>query len=236
MNTVTINDVELPVVAFRGQRCVTLEMIDAVHQRPPRTARGSFDRNRKRFIGKFVSTFNVLTNPAANEFASTLNVLANSDIPDFFELSADEVRRLKLLDLPPMQTKNVQLFTETGYLMLVKSFTDDLAWQVQRKVVNGYFSLKAALAERQAAVEAHDRLYFERYPERRVMRAMDLDGEPFWFIGRTVGRTAATVGKAIRDMIARHMIDPFRLKAARTGVGGLWARRRKYANQLTFSF
>lgn len=31
------------------------------------------------------------------------------------------------------------LMTEAGYLMLVKSFTDDLAWSVQRQLVNGYF-------------------------------------------------------------------------------------------------
>lgn len=31
------------------------------------------------------------------------------------------------------------LVTESGYLMLVKSFTDDLAWEVQRQLVNTYF-------------------------------------------------------------------------------------------------
>lgn len=31
------------------------------------------------------------------------------------------------------------LVTESGYLMLVKSFTDDLAWDVQRQLVNTYF-------------------------------------------------------------------------------------------------
>jgi hypothetical protein len=30
-------------------------------------------------------------------------------------------------------------FTESGYLMLVKSLTDDLSWAVQRELVNGYF-------------------------------------------------------------------------------------------------
>ncbi len=34
------------------------------------------------------------------------------------------------------------LLTESGYLMLVKSFTDKLAWQVQRELVNGYFRAK----------------------------------------------------------------------------------------------
>ncbi|HNQ43870.1 MAG TPA: hypothetical protein PKI59_05545 [Candidatus Cloacimonadota bacterium] len=30
-------------------------------------------------------------------------------------------------------------FTESGYLMLVKSLTDDLSWAVQRELVNSYF-------------------------------------------------------------------------------------------------
>lgn len=34
---------------------------------------------------------------------------------------------------------DITLITETGYLMLVKSFTDDLAWTVQRQLVNTYF-------------------------------------------------------------------------------------------------
>lgn len=36
------------------------------------------------------------------------------------------------------------LLTESGYLMLVKSFTDDLAWEVQRALVNNYFRVKTA--------------------------------------------------------------------------------------------
>lgn len=35
------------------------------------------------------------------------------------------------------------LITETGYLMLVKSFTDDLAWKVQRELVDSYFRVRA---------------------------------------------------------------------------------------------
>lgn len=39
------------------------------------------------------------------------------------------------------------LLTEQGYLMLVKSFTDDLAWQVQRELVNTYFTSKKILSQ-----------------------------------------------------------------------------------------
>ena len=35
------------------------------------------------------------------------------------------------------QTKII-LLTENGYLLLVKSFTDDLAWRVQRSLANAY--------------------------------------------------------------------------------------------------
>ncbi|MDC4242763.1 hypothetical protein NE398_21855, partial [Clostridium tertium] len=34
------------------------------------------------------------------------------------------------------------LITESGYLMLVKSLQDDLAWKVQRELVNNYFRAK----------------------------------------------------------------------------------------------
>jgi hypothetical protein len=34
------------------------------------------------------------------------------------------------------------LITESGYLMLVKSLQDDLAWKVQRELVNNYFRTK----------------------------------------------------------------------------------------------
>lgn len=36
------------------------------------------------------------------------------------------------------------LITEQGYLMLVKSFTDNLAWKVQRDLVNNYFKKRTA--------------------------------------------------------------------------------------------
>jgi hypothetical protein len=39
MNTVTINNKQLPAVEYRGQRVVTLAMIDEVHQRPEGTGR-----------------------------------------------------------------------------------------------------------------------------------------------------------------------------------------------------
>ncbi|MCR2683492.1 hypothetical protein NSP16_24280, partial [Salmonella enterica] len=41
--------------------------------------------------------------------------------------------------LSSMARGRVTFLTESGYLMLAKSLTDDLAWQVQRDLVNSYF-------------------------------------------------------------------------------------------------
>lgn len=38
----------------------------------------------------------------------------------------------------------LKLLTQTGYLMIVKSFTDDLSWAIQRELVNGYFAARQA--------------------------------------------------------------------------------------------
>lgn len=54
---------------------------------------------------------------------------------DFFQIQKDEKRTLGL-EVP---NRGITAITESGYLMLVKSFTDDLAWTVQRQLVNTYF-------------------------------------------------------------------------------------------------
>lgn len=38
-------------------------------------------------------------------------------------------------------TPEIMVLAESSYLMLVKPFTDDLSWQVQRSMVNSYFRL-----------------------------------------------------------------------------------------------
>ena len=52
-------------------------------------------------------------------------------------------------------------FTESGYLMLVKSLRDDLAWEIQRALVNGYF--KAGNLEKLLAMMGEDIRKLVRY-------------------------------------------------------------------------
>ncbi len=56
---------------------------------------------------------------------------------DFFNVQMSEKRTLGF-EVP---NRGITLITESGYLMLVKSFTDDLAWDVQRQLVNSYFKV-----------------------------------------------------------------------------------------------
>jgi len=44
-----------------------------------------------------------------------------------------------LTHLSPKAHENVILMTQRGYLLLVKSFADELSWQVQDMLVDGYF-------------------------------------------------------------------------------------------------
>lgn len=115
MNTVTINSTALTVKEYKGQRVVTLKEVDEVHQRPEGTAGRNFRTNRDHFI----------------------------EGTDYFaiDLTNDEIRRQ--FGAGKNAGRTLTVVTESGYLMLVKSFTDDLAWTVQRELVNSYFRVRA---------------------------------------------------------------------------------------------
>ncbi len=115
--TVKINQIELPIKEYRGQRIVTLKEIDEVHERPTGTARKRFNDNREHFING----------------------------TDYFTINQPSEIRTAGLERPQGGTpESVTLITESGYLMLVKSLTDDLAWDVQRALVNTYIRAKEA--------------------------------------------------------------------------------------------
>jgi hypothetical protein len=116
-NIIKIGNRELTVKEFNGQRVVTFKDIDLVHERPDGTARRNFAENIDRFI--------------ENE--------------DFFLAKPSDalMNEIRTLEIP---NRGITLITEQGYLMLVKSLTDDLAWKVQRDLVNTYFKVKKPLS------------------------------------------------------------------------------------------
>lgn len=62
---------------------------------------------------------------------------------DYFKLQLDEIRPFGITS-----PNGGIVMTESGYLMLTKSFTDDLAWTVQRELVNNYFRARTAVPEK----------------------------------------------------------------------------------------
>lgn len=110
---ILINNKGLEVKEFKGQRVVTFKDIDWLHQRAEGTAKRNFNTNKKHLI----------------------------DNVDYFEVSTKNVPSLDAYGFSKFAPGGI-LLTESGYLMLVKSFTDDLAWDVQRKIVNSYFRVK----------------------------------------------------------------------------------------------
>jgi predicted DNA-binding transcriptional regulator AlpA len=54
---------------------------------------------------------------------------------DFFVRNSDEAKN----EFGIVAPNGLTLLTEMGYLMLIKSFTDDLAWHIQRQLVKCYF-------------------------------------------------------------------------------------------------
>lgn len=107
-----IQGTAIQIKEYRGKRVVTFKDIDTVHKRPDGTARKRFNDNRQRFVSGV----------------------------DFFKVTQpSEIRTLGITRPQGGIPNEIILITETGYLMLVKSFNDDLAWKVQRELVDTYF-------------------------------------------------------------------------------------------------
>lgn len=115
-NLVKINEDEIVVKEYENQRIVTAWDIAKVHKREVREITQNFNYVKEKLI--------------LNE--------------DYFLINKNEISESKILiqDFIPNNVKEIPLFTESGYLMLVKTFTDDLSWDIQRQLVKGYFKLK----------------------------------------------------------------------------------------------
>ena len=117
---ITIENTEMQIREYNGERVVTFKDIDAVHGNKSGTAKRNFTRNKKHFIEN-------------EDF-----VIATRDL-----LKGDNLSLLNI-DVP---TRGITLLTESGYLLIAKSFTDDLSWNVQRQLVNAYFKVREVQKE-----------------------------------------------------------------------------------------
>lgn len=124
-NKIQVNDQELMIKDYEGQRVVHMWDIANAHGVDVRNIRMNFKNNQKYLI-EGEDYFLV---EKTNDFV--VNLIDNED------LSKNTVNRAK--DIP--------VFTETGYLMMVKPMTDEISWKVQRQLVNCYFKVKETASE-----------------------------------------------------------------------------------------
>lgn len=143
-----INEYPLVNKEYQKKMWVTFKDIDKVHGRPTGTAKRNFNNNKKHFI-------------EGDDFAT-------------ISLTKDEIRTK--FQISKNAGKTLTLISETGYLMLVKSFTDDLAWKVQRELVNTYFKInKTQTFQPQISMEYINYLIeFEQFVKNKFDRMESL--------------------------------------------------------------
>lgn len=116
---ITINNNQLMVKEYEGQRVVTLWDVARLHNTDATHIRKNFENNIKYLI--------------ENEDYYLID--KKSDFAQKIILSK-EVKYHSI-----NAAKNIPIFTESGYLMITKPLHDELSWQVQRQLVKGYFKL-----------------------------------------------------------------------------------------------
>lgn len=126
-NLVTIGNTQFAAKTLDGKPVLTFRDIDTIHHRPEGSARKRFNDNRQRFV----------------------------EGEDYMKICASEFRT-HFDGLSGKATEDVYLLTESGYLMIVKSFTDDWAWEVQRRLVKTYFRAKELAAEKPKPMSTND--------------------------------------------------------------------------------
>jgi hypothetical protein len=172
-----------------GQRVITLGQMDEVHQRPEGAARKAFARNRDRLT------------EGRHYFA--VNGRASVSRTDGGRLTGRE---------------SDTLLTERGYLVLVKTFRDDLAWRVQEDLVDGYFRAREVARADDGVVGAVLGL---RYLFRDVRDTMST-------IVRSVGGVAVDVTRGLRLIgEIQDEVVTIRRRQAASGRGTLWPSRRR---------
>lgn len=115
-NIITINNKEIKVKEYNGERVVTAWDIAELHEREISKINENFKYNINRFTKN--KDYYVLKR---SEFSE-------SDFP--------------IQEFIPNNVKEIILFTQLGYLLLTKTFTDDLSWKIQSILIESYFKLK----------------------------------------------------------------------------------------------
>jgi hypothetical protein cdivTM_18844 len=165
-NKILINGIEIETKEYKGQRVITSYDVAKLHEREVNDVTKNFNNNRDKFI--------------LNE--------------DYFLINKNDIseRKISVQEFIPNNVKEIPIFTESGYLMLVKSFTDDLSWKIQRMLVKSYFIVVTTgqiqpkqltkIEALQMALETeleNERLRIENEAQREIIKGLNGDLQPY---------------------------------------------------------
>ena len=164
-NKILINGVEIETKEYKGQRVITSYDVAKLHEREVNDVTKNFNNNRDKFI--------------LNE--------------DYFLINKNDIseRKISVQEFIPNNVKEIPIFTESGYLMLVKSFTDDLSWKIQRMLVKSYFIVTTGqiqpkqltkIEALQMALETeleNERLRIENEAQNEIIKGLNGDLQPY---------------------------------------------------------
>lgn len=114
---VRVNNTELAIKEFNGERVVSVKDIATLHHKELKHVNEVFKNNLKYF--KEGEHFFIIRKNNSEVVSTDFKNLFNSN-----------------------RQKEAFLFTEKGYLKLVKPFKDDLSWNIQDKLIDTYFKMK----------------------------------------------------------------------------------------------
>jgi hypothetical protein len=123
LQKILVNGQEIDQIFYKGIPVVTFEHIAIVHGVPVRNIHKTFERHKEEFV----------------------------EHEDYFRLDFAEATQLLLkVEVSP---NGLLLFTEGGYLLLVKPMRDKVSWQVQRMMRDAYFREQARQSDSESAIE-----------------------------------------------------------------------------------
>ena len=199
-NKILINGVEIETKEYKGQRVITSYDVAKLHEREVNDVTKNFNNNRDKFI--------------LNE--------------DYFLINKNDIseRKISVQEFIPNNVKEIPIFTESGYLMLVKSFTDDLSWKIQRMLVKSYFIVTTGqiqpkqltkIEALQMALETeleNERLRNENKAQCEIIKGLNGELEPYQLediinriIRATGGNYGAKYNEVYRVFKERYHID-----------------------------
>lgn len=103
---------ETEPLIYKGEKVLTFEQIDEIHGRTPGTAKGAFHRRRGRI----------------------------HEDHDYFRVTAEDFSGIKFI--PEKNPRDRIVLTEWGYHLVIRTFNDELSWEIYRIVLRGYFKSK----------------------------------------------------------------------------------------------